>query len=135
VRRVPLRRGGQAWLLIDRATLAEARRQVRGSTLWFQRLQAWYLLTVGRVSAPTVAAVAARAGLDPNRLEATLAASNAAACDPAAADPTGKPAAAWLPTPRHPEMRKPPPGGPGGGFRRIRTSAGPRYLGWGTMRM
>ena len=35
-----VRHGGRAWLLADRATLAEARRQVRGSTLWFQRLQA-----------------------------------------------------------------------------------------------
>jgi 3-oxo-5alpha-steroid 4-dehydrogenase len=88
-----VRRGGRAWLLADRATLAEARRQVRGSTLWFQRLQAWYLLA-GAVRAPTVAAVAARAGLDPDRLEATLAAYNAAARDPAAPDPAGKPAAA-----------------------------------------
>ena len=39
-----VRGGGQAWLLVDHATLAAARRQVRGSTLWFQRLQAWYLL-------------------------------------------------------------------------------------------
>ncbi|HMH35486.1 MAG TPA: FAD-binding protein, partial [Streptosporangiaceae bacterium] len=92
-----VRRGGRAWLLADRATLAEARRQVRGSTLWFQRLQAWYLLTAGRVSAPTAAAVAARAGLDPNRLEATLAAYNAAARDPAVPDPTGKPAAVRRP--------------------------------------
>ena len=87
-----VRRGGRAWLLADRATLAEARRQVRGSTLWFQRLQAWYLLA-GTVRAPTVAAVAARAGLPPDRLEATLAAYNAAARDPAAPDPAGKPAA------------------------------------------
>ena len=86
-----VRRGGRAWLLVDRATLAEARRQVRRSTLWFQRLQAWYLLTSGAVSAPTVAGVAARAGLDPDRLAATLAAYNAAAGDPAARDPTGKP--------------------------------------------
>ena len=35
-----VRRGGRAWLLADGATLAEARRQVRASTLWFQRLQA-----------------------------------------------------------------------------------------------
>ncbi len=86
-----VRRGGRAWLLVDRATLAEARRQVRRSTLWFQRLQAWYLLTSGAVSAPTVAGVAARAGLDPDRLAATLAAYNAAARDPAARDPAGKP--------------------------------------------
>ena len=86
-----VRRGGRAWLLVDRATLAEARRQVRRSTLWFQRLQAWYLLTSGAVSAPTVAGVAARAGVDPDRLAATLAAYNAAARDPAARDPAGKP--------------------------------------------
>ncbi len=95
-----VRRGGRAWLLIDRATLTEARRQVRRSTLWFQRLQAWYLLTAGTVSAPTVAGLAARAALDPDRLAATLAAYNLAAHnaadparDPAARDPAGKPAA------------------------------------------
>jgi 3-oxo-5alpha-steroid 4-dehydrogenase len=87
-----LKHGGRAWLLVDRATRAEARRQVRGSTLWFQRLQARYLLTFGAVSAPTVAGVAARAGIDPDGLAATLAASNAAARDPSpAADPAGKP--------------------------------------------
>jgi 3-oxo-5alpha-steroid 4-dehydrogenase len=30
-----LRHGGRAWLLVDHATRAQARRQVRGSTLWF----------------------------------------------------------------------------------------------------
>ena len=64
--------GGRAWLLVDRAIVAEARRQVRGSTLWFQRLQAWYLLTRGRTSAPTPADVAVRAGVDPDGLAATL---------------------------------------------------------------
>ena len=72
-----VRRGGQAWLFTDRATLAEARRQVRGSTLWFQRLAAWYLLMFAPVTADTVAAVAARAGVDPDGLAATLAAYNA----------------------------------------------------------
>jgi 3-oxo-5alpha-steroid 4-dehydrogenase len=83
------RHGRRAWLLADRATIAEAQRQLRRSTLWFQRLQALYLLTVGRVSAPTVAAVAARAGIDPAGLAATLAAYNAAA---PGGDPAGKPA-------------------------------------------
>jgi 3-oxo-5alpha-steroid 4-dehydrogenase len=102
----------QAWLFADRDTVALARRQLRRSTLWFQRLQALYLLTAGRVSAPTVAGVAARAGIDPAGLAATLAAYNAAAAaghvgpaggkaDPAGgkadpaerrADPMGKPA-------------------------------------------
>jgi 3-oxo-5alpha-steroid 4-dehydrogenase len=94
-----IRHGGRAWLLVDRKTRAEARRQVRGSTLWFQRLQAWYLLSLGAVRAPTVAAVAARAGVDPDGLAATLAAYNAASRDPAVPDPpvpdpAGKPAAA-----------------------------------------
>src|SRR4029077_13468784 len=65
---------------------------VRGWALGCQRLQAWYLLA-GAVRAPTVAAVAARAGLPPDRLEATLAAYNAAARDPAAPAPAGKTAA------------------------------------------
>jgi 3-oxo-5alpha-steroid 4-dehydrogenase len=71
------RHHGQAWLLADQATIAEARRQLRGTTLWFQRLQAWYLLTAGRVSAPTVAGLAARAGIDAAGLAATLEAYNA----------------------------------------------------------
>jgi 3-oxo-5alpha-steroid 4-dehydrogenase len=95
-------RGGRAWLLVDHTTRAEARRQVRGSTLWFQRLQAWYLLSRGAVGAPTVATVAARAGVDPDGLAATLAAYNAAARDPARPDPAGKPAAV-----RHPQDQPP----------------------------
>ncbi len=86
-----VRCGGRAWLLVDRVTLAEARRQVRRSTLWFQRLQAWYLLTSGAVRAPTLAGAAVRAGVDPGGLTATLAAYNTAARDPAARDPAGKP--------------------------------------------
>jgi 3-oxo-5alpha-steroid 4-dehydrogenase len=73
------RHHGQAWLLADQATIAEARRQLRGTTLWFQRLQARYLLTFGRVSAPTVAGLAARAGIDAAGLAATLEAYNATA--------------------------------------------------------
>lgn len=86
-----VRRGGRAWLLVDRATLAAARRQVRGTTLWFQRLQAWYLLTLGRVTAATVPGVAARAGVDAEGLAATLAAYNAAAAGGAADDPGESP--------------------------------------------
>ena len=90
-----VRAGGQAWLLVDRATLTDARRQVRGSTLWFQRLQAWYLLFVAPVTAATVAGVATRAGVDPDGLAATVAAYNAAASGgrstDAAGDPMGKP--------------------------------------------
>ena len=72
------RHQGRAWLLIDQATLAQARRQVRASTLWFQRLQAWYLLTAAG-HAPALEALARRAGVDPAGLAATVAAHNAAA--------------------------------------------------------
>ncbi|MCU7724255.1 FAD-binding protein [Actinoplanes sp. KI2] len=57
--------GGRAWLLLDAPTLKRCRRQVWEQTLWFQRWQAFWLLTVGRVSGPTLAAVARRAGVDP----------------------------------------------------------------------
>jgi 3-oxo-5alpha-steroid 4-dehydrogenase len=59
------RPGARAWLLVDDATLALARGQVRGTTLWFQRLQARYLLTRSRHRAATLDAVARRAGVDP----------------------------------------------------------------------
>ncbi|GIF22826.1 3-oxo-5alpha-steroid 4-dehydrogenase [Actinoplanes tereljensis] len=70
--------GAQAWLLLDAAVLAECRRQVWTQTLWFQRWQAFWLLTVGRVTGPTLEAVARRAGVDPAGLTATLAAYQAA---------------------------------------------------------
>jgi 3-oxo-5alpha-steroid 4-dehydrogenase len=86
-----IRAGGRAWLLVDSATIALARRQLRGSALWFQRLQAWYLMTAARVRGPDAAGLAARAGVDPAGLVATLGAYNAAAAagEP---DPAGKPA-------------------------------------------
>ncbi|WP_030437095.1 FAD-binding protein [Actinoplanes subtropicus] len=56
--------GGRAWLLLDAPALKECRRQVWSQTLWFQRWQAYWLLTAGRVSGPTLAAVARRAGVD-----------------------------------------------------------------------
>ena len=83
-----VRRGGRAWLFADRATIAAARRQLRGGALWFQRLQARYLLTFGRVTADTVTGVAAKAGVDPDGLAATVAAYNAAAS--AASDRTDR---------------------------------------------
>jgi 3-oxo-5alpha-steroid 4-dehydrogenase len=67
--------GGRAWLLIDAAVLAEARRQVRDQTLWFQRLQTgWLLGPGGRTTAATLDEVARKAGVDPAGLDATMAA-------------------------------------------------------------
>lgn len=81
----------RAWLLVDQAIVSQSWRQLRGSTLWFQLLQAAYLLTRARVSAPTLAEAAGRARVDAAGLAATVAAYNAAAAagEP---DPAGKPA-------------------------------------------
>jgi 3-oxo-5alpha-steroid 4-dehydrogenase len=92
---------GRAWLLVDRDTMAEARHQLRRQALWFQRLQGWLLLTVDRVSASTVEGVAARVGIDPGGLSATVKAYNAAA-EAGTADPTGKPAELVRPQRRPP---------------------------------
>ncbi|MCW6007660.1 FAD-binding protein [Micromonospora sp. CPCC 205371] len=91
----------RAWLLVDADVLAEARRQVREQTLWFQWLQARWLLTVDRVSGPTLAAVAAKAGVDPGGLAATVKAYNAAA-EAGEPDPAGKPADLVRPLARPP---------------------------------
>jgi 3-oxo-5alpha-steroid 4-dehydrogenase len=86
-----LRHDRRGWLLLDQPLVSRSWRQLRGTTLWFQLLQAVYLLTRARVSAPTLAGVAAKAGIDPDGLAATVAAHNraAAAGEP---DPAGKPA-------------------------------------------
>lgn len=83
--------GRRAWLLVDAALLAEARRQVRAQTLWFQRLQTWWLLSAGRVTAPTLESLARRAGVDAAGLATTVEASRAAAAA-GRPDPAGKPA-------------------------------------------
>jgi 3-oxo-5alpha-steroid 4-dehydrogenase len=81
----------RGWLLLDQPILADSRRRLRASTLWFQLMQAVYLLNRARVSAPTIEAVAAKAGVDPEGLAATLAAYNKVAADKQP-DPLGKPA-------------------------------------------
>jgi 3-oxo-5alpha-steroid 4-dehydrogenase len=93
--------GGRAWLLVDRDTLARARREIPEQALWFQRVQAWLLLAMDRVSAPTLAEVAAKAGVDPAGLAATVKAYNAAA-EAGEPDPAGKPAALARPQVRPP---------------------------------
>jgi 3-oxo-5alpha-steroid 4-dehydrogenase len=83
--------GGHAHLLVDRAVLDEAKRQVPGQTLWFQRLQAITMFGAGRVEADTVAGVAEKAGVDPAVLARTLDGYNARARE-GGPDPMGKPA-------------------------------------------
>ncbi|HET9138586.1 FAD-binding protein [Actinophytocola sp.] len=65
---------GRAWLLVDEPTRRLARRQLGSETLWFQRLQARYLLASG-LRGP-VEQIARRAGIDADGLCATLASYN-----------------------------------------------------------
>jgi 3-oxo-5alpha-steroid 4-dehydrogenase len=55
--------GGKAWLLLDKALMREARKQLWSQTLWFQRLQVWYLLARAKRAPGPV---------DPQGLAATL---------------------------------------------------------------
>src|SRR5258708_32041598 len=81
----------RGWLLLDQPILADSRRRLRASTLWFQLMQAAYLLNRARVSAPTIEAVAPQAGVDAQGLAATLAAHNKVAAEKQP-DPPAKPA-------------------------------------------
>ncbi|TCO46739.1 3-oxo-5alpha-steroid 4-dehydrogenase [Actinocrispum wychmicini] len=82
--------GSRGWLLVDKGLVAEARAQLSDQTVWFQRLQAMYLLRREAVTASTVDEVARRAGIDPAGLVATVEAHNSAARD-GKPDPAGKP--------------------------------------------
>jgi 3-oxo-5alpha-steroid 4-dehydrogenase len=91
----------RAWLVVDAAIVSRSWRQLAGRCQWFQLIQAVYLLTGARVSAPTLAAAAARAGLDSEGVTATVAAYNEAARQ-GQPDPAGKPAASAAPLERPP---------------------------------
>ena len=91
----------RAWLLADQPIVAESWRTLRGSTLWFQLMQAVYLLTRARVSGPTVRAAAAKAGVDGDGLTVTLDRYNQVAAS-GQPDPAGKPATLVT------ELRTPP---------------------------
>ena len=93
--------GRRAWLLLDRAAVSRSWRQLRGRTQWFQLLQAIYLLTMARARGNTVAAVAAKAGVDGAGLATTLARYNSAATS-GEPDPAGKPADVVAPLDRPP---------------------------------
>jgi 3-oxo-5alpha-steroid 4-dehydrogenase len=93
--------GGQAYLLVDQAVLDEARAQIPSQTLWFQRLQLKTALGSARLEAASVGEVAAKAGIDAEAAESTVATYNDVA-RAAAEDPMGK----------HPEQVQPLETGP-----------------------
>ncbi|MEV4142323.1 FAD-binding protein [Amycolatopsis sp. NPDC049691] len=75
----------KGWLLVDAPIVAEARRDGRKQSQWFQWLQLRYLLRRGRVLGATVEEVARKAGVDPEGLRASVEAYHGAS------DPVGKP--------------------------------------------
>ncbi|WP_410588829.1 FAD-binding protein [Amycolatopsis sp. lyj-23] len=77
---------GKGWLLVDAPIVAEARRDTKAQSQWFQGLQLRYLLRRGRVTGTTVEEVARRAGVDPRGLRASVEAYHGDR------DPVGKPA-------------------------------------------
>lgn len=64
--------GAKAYLVVDSRVLEEAKRQLPSQTLWFQRLQATYLFTVGNHKGGQLEEAARRAGIDPDGLRRTI---------------------------------------------------------------
>jgi 3-oxo-5alpha-steroid 4-dehydrogenase len=82
--------GGRAWLILDRTLRAQATRQCLWGGLWaFQSVPALTLMWLHARKAPTVAALAARIGADPQTLQNSLDQANAAA-QGQGEDPVGK---------------------------------------------
>ncbi|NBH06590.1 FAD-binding protein [Amycolatopsis sp. SID8362] len=77
--------GSKGWLLVDAPIVAEARRDTKAQSQWFQGLQLRYLLRRGRVTGATVEEVARKAGVDPQGLRASVEAYHGDR------DPVGKP--------------------------------------------
>ncbi|MGE2834724.1 FAD-binding protein [Mycobacterium sp. SMC-4] len=68
--------GGRGWAIYDAATWRKIRTQMKDQTQVFQRLQLWYLLSVGHKKAATVEELAAKNGIDPAGLRRTVDAYN-----------------------------------------------------------
>jgi 3-oxo-5alpha-steroid 4-dehydrogenase len=81
---------GQGWILADHLLLKQARAELSGQAIWFQRLQMEAMLRTDRVQADTLEQVAAKAGIDPVGLCQTVASHNSAAAT-GLPDPMGKP--------------------------------------------
>ncbi len=77
------------WILADATLMREARRQLFTQTLLFQRAQGAALMFTSSKRGSTLRDVAAKAGIDPAGLEATVDAHNNA-IDSGTTDPTGK---------------------------------------------
>ncbi|MCP2293078.1 FAD-binding protein [Nocardia amikacinitolerans] len=81
---------GKGWLLADGRLMRTAIAQIRTQATWFQRGQ-FEVMRRNAVRGATLEAVAAKAGIDPAGLRATVDAHNAAIAN-GSPDPVGKPA-------------------------------------------
>ncbi len=81
---------GHGWLVADADLVAEARSQLGSRTTWFQRVQAETMMRVDGTTAGTLEELAAKVGIDPTGLVATVTAHNDAIAA-GTADPMGKP--------------------------------------------
>ncbi|MCP2299099.1 3-oxo-5alpha-steroid 4-dehydrogenase [Nocardia amikacinitolerans] len=81
---------GKGWLLADARLMRTAIAQIRTQATWFQRGQ-FEVMRRNAVRGATLEAVAAKAGIDPAGLRATVDAHNAAIAN-GTPDPVGKPA-------------------------------------------
>ncbi|GAT13499.1 FAD-binding protein [Mycolicibacterium thermoresistibile] len=64
--------GGTGWAIYDAATWRKIRTQITDQTQVFQRLQVWYLLTIGHKKAATIADLARKNGIDAAGLQQTV---------------------------------------------------------------
>ncbi|MGE2734689.1 FAD-binding protein [Mycolicibacterium vaccae] len=64
--------GGTGWAIYDAATWRKIRTQIKEQTQVFQRLQLWYLLTIGHKKADTIEGLAAKNGIDSYGLRRTV---------------------------------------------------------------
>ncbi|HVW42826.1 MAG TPA: FAD-binding protein [Amycolatopsis sp.] len=68
--------GAKGRLILDSRQWKKAASQIHDQTLTFQRVQAYWIFTTGHVKAPTIEQLAAKTGVDPAGLSATVAAYN-----------------------------------------------------------
>ncbi|PJK19759.1 FAD-binding protein [Mycolicibacterium goodii] len=84
--------GGTGWAIYDAATWRKISAQITEQTQVFQRLQIWYLRTIGHKKAATIEGIAAKNGIDAAALRKTVDEYNrgiaSGAGDPAHKDPS-----------------------------------------------
>lgn len=63
---------GVGWAIYDARTWRKVRKQIKDQTQVFQRLQLWYLLTLGHKMSGTIDGIATKNGIDPAGLKETV---------------------------------------------------------------